>query len=273
VAAIETIIVSHVHLEVPYSDSTKNPGFIPLPVVQNPQSEEKFQKFLSDVFTGNAYANIRSDISKRYPRTAYTDQIARAAAVITDSSFTCNTRHIIDSYQAQKAVVYAMDYAVLSEFNASVHASDLIMTFYNSKVDDEKFEKFVVCVTQGQGGSSLFMMTIQYTRERFQQYFTDHAIWGNTKAPGREPEVPWPPASKGPCPNKPASSDTCVANVMLVGGEKKFFDSRDPDALTPASVCDFWTRIAQEVSKAYKAVVGDLSDLPSQQSVLHDDQL
>jgi hypothetical protein len=274
VASIESIIVSHVRLEVPYSNSTKNPGFIPLPIVESPQSEEKFQKFLSDVFTGDAYTKVRNDISKRYPRTAYTDQIARAAAVITDSSFTCNTRHIIDSYQAKKAVVYAMDYAAASKYNASVHASDLMPTFYSSKVDEEKFMKFLQCVAQDEQGSkaTLFRLAIKNTRDLFQRYFTNHAIWGSTLRQGKG-GFDWPPASKGPCPGKPDSPDTCVANVMWVGNTEKWFDSRGSDAATPASVCDFWTGIAQEVSKAYRAKVGDLAEHHNHQIVLHDDQL
>jgi Carboxylesterase family len=275
VANIETIIVSHVRLEVPYSADPHNPGFIPRPIVLNPQSEDHFQQFLGEVFKGEAYTKVRSAISTKYPRNAYTDQIARAAAVITDSSFTCNTRHIIDTYLAKNTKVYALDYRLFDYENASTHASDLIMTFFNKDVDIEKFDKFVECVTSAASGYTLFVQTIQNIRQRFQQLFVDHAIWGVPNGPGRESKDFWPPTSKGPCLGNAAdSADTCVANLMSVGGENVYFDARYPDPLTPASVCNFWKNVAQAVAKAYVAT-GDqqLPKQSSQQIVLHEDQL
>jgi hypothetical protein len=86
VTPLDTIAVSHVHLEVLYSSSTDSYSFIPLPIRKAPQNETPFQDFLN-VFTGPQYTKFRREISKRYPRAAYSDQIARAVAVITDSSF------------------------------------------------------------------------------------------------------------------------------------------------------------------------------------------
>src|SRR6266480_2121061 len=140
---LDTIAVSHVSLEVPYPASPNGSSFIPLPIRESPQSRSAFQRFLYEVFTGAAYKPIRENITVQYGSGKYSDQIARAAAFITDSIFTCNTRYIIDRYISDKIPVYAMDYALLGNVNGSTHASDLLPTFYNQKAD---YSRLLQCV-------------------------------------------------------------------------------------------------------------------------------
>lgn len=172
---LDTIAVSHLDLEVPYPSSPNGSSFIPLPIRKNPQSEEAFQDFLSEVFTGSAYTKIRSEISKRYPRTAYFDQVARAAAIITDSSFTCNTRYIIDTYLSANTKVYAMDYALFRDYNASTHAADLLSDFSSPAAN---YRPLLHCISHATGLklAGLVWYIQGRTAPRLQQYFTDHAI-------------------------------------------------------------------------------------------------
>jgi carboxylesterase type B len=251
VMALNSIAVSHVDLEVAYSNSTDAVSFIPRPIRAAPQSEAAFQDFLSEVFTGVVYSSIRNSISTQYPTSAYSDQIARAAAVITDSSFTCNTRHIIDSYLGSGIPVYALDYAVFSEYNASTHASDLLPDFSNSQVD---YKQFLKCISNKTGIALDFLVrTIQKDiSPGLQQYFTDHAIWGNPNYNVPWYEYHWLQANTAACPSSVSSGGTCVWNLMKPKDtyvKSNWEDNKGADVQTPSGVCDFWKDIAGEIAK------------------------
>src|SRR5436190_21534936 len=79
VLKLDTIVVSHVHDEVPYPKTDEADSFIPLPIRKNKQSEDAFDNFLKEVFTGSTYSGVREKIKKRYPspgRNSYKDQEA-----------------------------------------------------------------------------------------------------------------------------------------------------------------------------------------------------
>lgn len=244
---LESLVVSHVDLEVPYVSSPNESTFVPLLVRKDPKNENTFDKFLKDVFTGNAYAKIREDIKKRYPTADYSDQIARSAAVITDSSFTCNTRFIIDSYITDKAKVYAMNYAVFAEFNASTHASDLLALFSNTNTDYIPLVRCIQNVTDVVNDirPGLFAFRVRdVIAPILQQYFIDHAIWGD---PNHNPgALTWQLASnKNTCLDKKLG--TCVGNLMTLTESKD--DNQGLDIQTPSAKCDFWSKMAQEIAK------------------------
>jgi len=189
---------------------------------------------------------MRQDMKERYPATDYSDQIARAAAVITDSSFTCNTRFIIDSYIANKANVYAMDYALCGDYNASTHASDLLPLFAHAKTD---YYPLVKCVNSATGfigtiEAKAFALIVQdITAPGMQQYFTDHAIWGDPNHNGGMST--WQLASnENSFSNK--AMGTCVGNLMKV--EMSFRNNEGPDIETPSKKCDFWSKLAKEIA-------------------------
>lgn len=257
--ALDTIAVSHVELEVPYPQVANGSSFIPLPIRQNPQSEAKFQDFLNEVFTGAAYTDLRKKISKRYPKSAYSDQVARAAAVITDCSFTCNTRSIIDTYLSTKTKVYAMDYALFSPQNGSTHASDLVPDF-NSPATN--YRPFLKCVSKATGLKldALVWYIQSRTAPRMQQFFTDHAIWGDPNHNLWWNEYHWLPAYAKPCDE--SSMGTCVWNLLkpMSNVLSVFSENKGADLQTTSSVCDFWSWAAQEVSRLYGKDVGDGDD-------------
>jgi hypothetical protein len=253
---LDTIAVSHVNLEVPYPSSPNGSSFIPLPIRQSPQSRSAFQTFLSEVFTGAAYKPIRENSTVQYGSGQYSDQISRAAAFITDSSFTCNTRYVIDTYY-DKIPVYAMDYALLSAYNGSTHASDLLPAFYNEKVDYSRLLKCVAKATNWfeRVGADIFY---DYFRKPFtpayQRLLTDHAIWGdpNKNRPSRE--YAWLTANVRQCPHT-RKDVKCVGNLMKPAWYTwpwgPLYDNEGADTQTPASVCDYWADMAQRVSAIY----------------------
>ena len=269
---LDTIVVSHVDLEIPYPSSTESNSYIPLPIRKAPQSETAFQDLLKEVFTGPDYADVRDQISKRYPSTSYSDQIARAGAIATDMSFTCNTRYIIDRYLQSKTPVYAMDYAIFSSFNASTHASDLLPTFSNRRVD---YKKFLGCISK-QTGITLWALdhVIQgKVAPGLQQYFTSHAIWGDPNHGVPFYQYDWNKSYKSKCPDR--SKGSCVWNLMKprAGLLSVWSDSQGPDFQTTSSVCDFWSQIAQEVSLIYDGGDNERVQLDYTQDVLDYEEL
>jgi hypothetical protein len=252
---LDTIAVSHVNLEVPYSSSTNGSSFIPLPIRKSPQSGSAFQRFLSEVFTGAAYKPIRENITIQYGSGKYSDQIARAAAFITDSSFTCNTRYIVDRYISDKIPVYAMDYALLGAVNGSTHASDLLPTFYNKKADYSKLLKCVAKATSWfkKVGVDIFY---DYFRDTFtpayQRLLTDHAIWGDPNKNRGFLGNQWLTANVRQCPGM-GKDVKCVGNLMKPAWNVlgPLSDNSGADTQTPASVCGYWADIAQRVSAIY----------------------
>jgi hypothetical protein len=254
---LETIAVSHVNLEVPYPAAPNGSSFIPLPIRESPQSERAFQRFLSEVFTGAAYKSIRENISVQYGSGKYSDQIARAAAFITDSIFTCNTRYIIDRYMSDKIRVYAMDYALLAAVNASTHASDLLPAFYNQKAD---YSTLLKCVAEATSWFKQIAVHIfyDYFRDTFtpayQRLLTDHAIWGDPNKNRSPLEYSWLTADLRQCPGT-RKEVTCVGNLMKPAWHAwpwgPISDNSGSDTQTPASVCGYWADMAQRVSAIY----------------------
>ena len=251
---LSSIIVSHVDLEIPYPKEGK-PSFIPLPIRKNPQSEAAFQEFLGDFFTGARYEDIRVNISNHYRNESYTDQVARAIAVITDSSFTCNTRFIINKYLSENISVYAMDYAVLKDYtpfgeitkvlNASTHASDLLPTF--SKPRLSYFDFFKCVANNSTLEAEVAVRAVAKTAPAYQKYLTNHAILGDPNYDGYE--YKWYPARLDNCTDK--TDGTCVWNLMkpqtALFLESPFSDNQGSDVETTSAICDFWAGIAQAI--------------------------
>jgi hypothetical protein len=269
---LESLVVSHVDLEVPYVSSPNESTFVPLPVRKDPKCENAFDKFLKDVFTGNAYANIREDIKKRYPTADYSDQIARSAAVITDSSFICNTRFIIDSYITGKANVYAMNYALFPEANASTHASDLLALFSNANKPKTDYRSLVRCIKNAteipdEIQADAFAEYVQgVTAPILQQYFMDHAIWGDPNH--NSGMLTWQLASNNnTCPDKKLG--ICVGNLMTITGSRD--DNQGQDIQTPSAKCDFWSKIAQEIAKISGQDMREGLGGASEQTVLNEE--
>ncbi len=267
---LDTIAVSHVDLEVPYPSSSNGSSFIPLPIRQNSSSEEKFQDFLNEVFTGSAYVEIRKQISQRYPLAAYLDQVARAAAVIRDSSFTCNTRYIIDTYLSAGTKVYAMDYALFSQYNASTHASDLLPDFSSPAANSRPVLECIAKVTGIKLTAAVWYVQSR-TAPRMQQYFTDHAIWSDPNHNIGWSEYHWRAAKTEQC--EQCSEGTGVWNLLKPEDNvlSVWSNNAGADSQTPSRVCDFWSSIAKQVIKLYNQDVGDVEELNLDQLVFNEE--
>lgn len=256
-------------MEVPYVKSTEESTFVPRPIRQNPNKDSKgdnaFDDFLREVFPGDASSKVRDAIKDKYSANLYTDQIARAAALISESSFTCNTRFIIDAYLRTKAKVYAMDYALFagSANNASTHASDLLPTFSNSDISYYEFARCVRQATRFRSKAEVayFVLHVEsYIAPGLQQYFTNHAIWGDPNYTGKWSK--WSPAIKKTCDD--TKKGTCVGNLMKAEEAYVFGDdfqnNQGSDDQTPSSICGFWEKMAQEIEKVLSQDEGKNTD-------------
>lgn len=270
---LDSIIVSHVQLEIPYSNSINENSFIPLPIRKAPQSEQAFQKFLGEVFTGPDYKPIRDSVSAKYPLKNYHDQISRAQAVITDSSFTCNTRYILDRYISAKTPAYAMDYALLGDLDAATHASDLLPAFYNKNAD---YLDLLKCVAKATGWLKKKGIEVFYAYFKvsfvpaYLRVFTDHAIWGDPNQNRARGSPEWYKANVKPCPDGPKDS-TCIDNLMKPAWNvlsDPLSDNAGTDPQTASNICGYWSKLAQDIAAIYekrpKVVEGQVGQEPIQ---------
>lgn len=263
VTPIDSIVVSHVDLEIKYTTSVSNFSFIPRPIRAAPNSEAATNNFLEEVFRGDQYGEVRQKIVKQYPSSKYKDQIARAAAVITDRSFTCNTRFIMNYYIQKAAIpVYAMDYAVLSRWGGAVHGTDLLPLFANKDMNYTKLIQCVADIPEFEAKAANKLIHDIYAGG-MQRAFTNHAIYGDPNhknAAGDSPiDSQWSPATIDGC-SKPADSNQCVRNLMkphapLNPWGKYWGDNAGPDLQTSDDICQFWDAISQEVSSISHAKV------------------
>ncbi|MCJ1327092.1 hypothetical protein MMC10_003758 [Thelotrema lepadinum] len=253
---LESILVSHVDLEVPYSASLKGMSFIPYPIRKDPQNADKFNDFLDAFADGSQYADIKTQIQEQYPvQGTYPDQIARAAAVIANSSFLCHTRFLIDAYQPEiPQNTFALHYAfgTTEQKNAAVHGSDLPPLFRRK---DSEYQTMLSCLT-GIKNSGLANKTKLNTLNGYiknfvtpgmQTYFVNQAVGNN---PGKQRGNLWSPVKDAvPCPS---GDGTCVGQVMKAVTVLPWSKNNTTDPLTSSSYCDFWKGIAKDIMKVAK---------------------
>ena len=278
---LDTIAISHVDNEVPYSSNTTGFSFIPLPIRECPKNETRFQDFLTKFFQGDQYACIRSNISKQYPSSSFKDQVERAAAVIRDSSFTCNTRFIADQYIPNVSKkVYAMDYAVFAKLpgrNYATHGTDLVPAFVNKQTD---YRKLLASLFGGgfvaeAGADVANRVLTKAVAPGMQAMFTSHAIWGDPnyncqKKCGlfkKKCCYSWLPVNVSACPDKRSSS--CIWNLLAPKAatlqENVWTNNTGPDLITKSDTCDFWMEVATNITKISNK---DIDQLLEQQSNL-----
>ena len=259
---LESLIVSHVSEEV--AAYGKASGFIPRFIKEKPCEEDLFNRFLEEFIPEDKIASLRTDIRNhynnddtkyrqwdgqcnyKYPFHPRADQRKRAAEVIRDAVFTCNTRLLFDAYHL-KIPTYMMEYGLFAKEGAAVHASDLLALFWNDKIDVEGL--FKECM------ANIPILTADLTKRflkvapAYQSYLTSHAINGdpNTNRHGLAKDQVWLNASV-------YGED--VINVLRVAGgwpSGYFFDNLYTDDMTKNSTCDFWANLAAEIQKTSDA--------------------
>lgn len=250
---LNSLIVSHVETEVPPSSSTTDNSFIPLPIRKDPTNETVFNNFIANFLKGNKYSDLWGQIESYYNSSRYADQVERAAHVISDSSFLCNTRNLLDVY-AGSGQAFAMDYSFLGDYNVAVHASDLIPTFapqngsYADLIKCLKPDIFPILPT------IISNYIIEQLGPGIQSYFMSLALGGdpNKFALGPAAKYIWSPASVEACSGD--ASATCVQGVMkptFAFPYNPFEQNAYEDIQTNSTVCGFWSGIAKSVMELY----------------------
>ena len=199
---------------------------------------------------GNEMSKVRDQINKRYPSGKYKDQLYRVGELIRDASFTCNTRQLFDAYKG-KINTWMMNYHFLANFDAAVHASDLLPTFCNNDTPVSKLLQDCLHIPAGKAN-----LIGPYMRKIFSpnylSYLKSHAIHGNPNdgAKGLAKKTKWQPSTTRPDDNHDHVRDVMQPRYPDIFGNA--FEVVDKDPNNTATSCGFWNDVAAEIM----AVVG-----------------
>lgn len=171
------------------------------------------------------YPPVTSSKSSRFP-----SQSARTEALLRDSSFTCNIRHLNDALGDDR--VYNMQYSV----SPGWHGSDLFAVFYNSRFSSGDWSQVLAALVFLPAG--ILYSGISWA---LQSYLTSYAITGD---PNRR-KATWnlPPAVRWGRPDSGRGEE--VRGVLNVGN---WFYSTVNDGQMPRAACDFWREFASAVT-------------------------
>ncbi|KAF4466953.1 carboxylesterase family [Fusarium albosuccineum] len=199
--------------------------------------QKSFNHFLNMFLPGDNLRSVRGQIADQYNcnGTFKGNYSLCLRHVIRDSSFTCNTRDLIDSYTEQ---TYAMNYGYPND-DLAYHASDLIPLFKNSNIQTGKM-LHVLGMTHKEAAEWKRAINTK-VQPRYLTYFASFALEGNTNSLG---STDWPVVGRG---------EPKFSNVMKMNATKP-----DPfltdvnwmlvdDDQNSEERCSFWTGIAQSV--------------------------
>ena len=215
------------------------------------KDEPTFDAFLLKLLPQPHLALVRAAIKSQYPLSAYSkDQRKRAAAVIRDSSFTCNTRYLFDAAQRSNTTAWMMQYNYLDYWGAAMHAADILPTFWTADWDLVGFLKnqlpagyFTGLEANWVGGC------IADLAPAFQSYFMSHAVAGDPNRYRREGNPVWGPARDGEDGQMGEVLD--VKHVGIFGHE---FYNASVDSINTRSACGFWREVAYVVTELTREV-------------------
>lgn len=207
------------------------------------QTDTQFTQFINSLFPPYAQAaGINKIVEAYYPSLAtsnkYGSESERVVAMVRESTFTCNVRHLTEAYGDSK--VWNMQYSVTPGW----HATDLVPTFYNAAGSlDSLLENVFFTVVPLFTGMAW----------AYQSYLTSYVKTGNPNTERRWFNIP--SAISWGHPNSKAEKITGVLDV----GNSGF--SIVEDSQDPMSSCHFWRDIGAAVTSlggyaAPGAVVG-----------------
>lgn len=200
---------------------------------------------------GEELKDLRNRVINQYPFPDHgTEQenLTVVAAVIQDSTFTCNTRQLFDAYSG-KTNVYMMNYHFLAKYNLSFHASDLLPTFYNTNLD------VAGILEKCQNVSSVLAQTIaaflKSYAPAYQSYLKSHAISGdpNTNTIPRANQVRWPLATTSSSDNHDKVRQIMEPYYPNPPFLRPPFRISPEDLINTATICGFWNSIAADIIK------------------------
>jgi carboxylesterase type B len=199
------------------------------------QTDAEFHNLINNIFPNYTQAaGITDKIASFYPppgtaNSPFKSQTDRVEALLRDSSFTCNVRHLTESVGDSK--VWNFQYSVTPGW----HATDLFPIFYTVKYDGKTFLE---------RAANLFLAFLApliagYSRA-LQSYLTSYTITGdpntNRKVLNVPPTIKWP---------HPSSQGEQILGVVDLGNWGFSTVNDDQDKKTP---CDFWREVAAAVT-------------------------
>ncbi|KAF4343780.1 cholinesterase [Fusarium beomiforme] len=146
--------------------------------------------------------------------------------VIRDSSFTCNTRDLLDAYPKQ---AYAMNYGFPDD-NLAYHATDLVPLFANVEIPGQIMTMFIVAFKYPLlKARELAIQLREKIIPVYLQYLSSFAVYGNTGDKG------WPVVAR---------SEKGFSNVMKPssGGWNLVQDEQNTQ-----EICNFWRDRAHDL--------------------------
>ncbi|KAI4864128.1 alpha/beta-hydrolase [Hypoxylon rubiginosum] len=189
------------------------------------QTDSEFTTFVDAIFPNYTQAaGITGKIDAFY-ESKYKSQTDRVQALLRDSSFTCNVRHLTESVGDSK--VWNMQYGITPGW----HGTDLFPIFFNAKLTGDSWLENVAALLPGVG------LLFAGVSTALQSYLTSYILTGdpntNRKILNLPPTVRW---------NHPASSQGEQISGVVSLGDWGFGTVRDSqDEKTP---CDFWRDVA-----------------------------
>lgn len=207
----------------------------------NISSQREFDEFLFDFFPDPILEPLRNKIREQYNCTAkfhgnFRDCIA---AVIQDSSFTCNTRDLFESNPKES---FMMKYT-FPDPRLAFHAADLIPLFRNNitEVIDLLMELGVSL-----SNATLYAKLLgDKIPETYQKYFASFALYRDPNKGFPDRPLAWPVV------NGTVDQLSDVMEVIESG-----FDLTTDDQ-NAKSTCSFWTEIARELDCMPRHIDGE----------------
>ncbi|KAM0343766.1 hypothetical protein ACHAPU_008193 [Fusarium lateritium] len=202
--------------------------------------KDTFMDFLGRFLPGQKLEPLRKKIADHYDceNNYGGDYNLCLRYVIRDSSFTCNTRDLVDAFSGQ---AYAMNYAYPTD-DLAYHGSDLIPLFMNSDVQTKPLLKGV--------GMSSYLDRVKWApgidnkvQPEFLRYLSSFAVNGSLEGTG------WPVAVTG---------ENKLSNVMKVNATKPWPWQTDvhwtlvEDEQNSRDTCSFWHEIAEGIMEKMK---------------------
>ena len=223
---LSSIVVSHV--------ANESGKFTPTYVV----NQSTFDYFLDQFMPEPRLAPVKDLVRQQYDCSISpynSDFQFCLRTLIRDAVFTCNTRLLFNKYYGK---AYMMQYSFPAPMKSNaVHASDLIPTFINKATDIEGW----LTSLKVQNASQVAKVIKQF-RSRYQRYLSSYAAFGNPNTHKYPSTLDWPHAS--------FDGNGNVAHVLearIKVAAHPFFDIIT-DQQNTARSCNFWTKIAQNIS-------------------------
>lgn len=188
------------------------------------QTDSEFNSFIDAIFSNYTQVAGITDKIDAFYASRYTSQTDKVQALLRDSSFTCNVRHLTETIGDSK--VWLLQYGITPGW----HGTDLFPIFYNSKFTGSSWLENVSALIPGVG------LLFAGISTALQSYLTSYILTGNPNTNRKilniPPTVRWP---------KPSSTSEQIVGVVSLGDWGFSTVSDDQNEKTP---CDFWKEVA-----------------------------